>query len=389
MELGVLRPLGVDRVRSARSPENRPECCDWSDSKVGTGPGWQDRRIAFLGRQWVGCRGPSALRGRFPSTHDSQKHACWIAYSISAVPDEVTATLELVADSAFQIGLVSALAVLALFTIVRFTRGQPSTGWGLGFVSATLVAISIGSQPDALLLVSLCLLYGGGLVVTPDRPSNRRWTAVVGWLAVATGVVLLTTSLDVSGPAWMPLGLMVITMVVGVGLHPARGEVPTLVGPLIMVSAVGIWATVPETDMVRALVGASLALAPATVWPWRFRLSWGGALAVAGLMGWLVIEGGTPRASSVIGGWSALAVSAISARIEVRGRLRRGALIGGIHLLAVTLSARVVGMMESTGWAALCASILATTMVGFAMAMNRRPGPRHDGSGGLGELDLG
>jgi hypothetical protein len=287
------------------------------------------------------------------------------------VPDEVTTALELVSDPAFQTGLVSAVAVLALLTIARLL-GRLSSGWGLGLVSATLLTFWTAFQPDPLLSVALGLLFGGGLLVSRDG-LRLRWVAALGWFGGTSGVVLLVVSLDLSDPAWMLLGLMVVTVAVAVGLHPSDRAASTLLGPLTAVSAIGIWATVPETDMVRGLVGASIGLAPATLWPWLARISGGGAMALAGLMGWLVVQGGATRASSVVGGWLAMALLAISARIEVRGKLGRGALIAAMHVLSVALAARVIGMMESTGSAALSASILAVALAIFAASMNRHP----------------
>lgn len=71
----------------------------------------------------------------------------------------------------------------------------------------------------------------------------------------------------------------------------------TYQGPLVLMTAFGIWATVPENNSARVLLAASILLALATGLGMDARLTSAGAFAFSGLVAWI----GATRAEALHG----------------------------------------------------------------------------------------
>jgi hypothetical protein len=72
-----------------------------------------------------------------------------------------------------------------------------------------------------------------------------------------------------------------------------------------------VWASVPDTEVARALLGATLAVALAAVVGDRPVLTGPALGALMGLSAWATMIGGSPRVVSVFGAWSGLALMTV------------------------------------------------------------------------------
>jgi hypothetical protein len=156
---------------------------------------------------------------------------------------------------------------------------------------------------------------------------------------------------------WLVVLAPVATILIGVALAAWASRLPhDLLGVMIAISAFGIWVTVPETETARALLGASLPLALATLPPIWARLGYSGAFALAGILVWVVATGGEARSASVVGGWACIGAIAVLPIYHPPVT----ALVGGkriatvlIHIILVVVASRVIGLWESAGLALL------------------------------------
>jgi hypothetical protein len=148
------------------------------------------------------------------------------------------------------------------------------------------------------------------------------------------------------------------------------------------VSIVGLYATVPDTELVLVLLGAAI---PITLLAWprvRARLGAGGAYASIGLFLWIATLEGAGRPGSTVGGVAALALLVtepvgrlLAPRLAVDWLPRRsspGRVNGGTLVLAQALlaayAARVAGLVDDP----LLAVILTLPAVGVGIAVGAR-----------------
>lgn len=283
----------------------------------------------------------------------------------------IDAILEQLGEEQFITGLrwgVAALLVGAVAGLVALglRRGRrvplPVVGLlGAGAAWAALDELSLASSALALGLVAL----GAAGVVADVVPRAR---ALLPLLALPGAWVLSTQAVDVAG--WAVFALLA-TVVIGGPLvadvdHHWRHR--PLAPALVAVSILGVYATVPETDHVIAVVGAVLPLA-LLGWPVGLgRLGAAGSLALTGLLAWSVAVGGVTRPSSIVGGLACLGFLAaepvgrfLVARRDPGLRAVPGpgavVLAGLAHLVVVATASRVAGLRDSATVAALIVSI--------------------------------
>lgn len=224
-------------------------------------------------------------------------------------------------------------------------------GWGLVFALAVLFGVSIQFGGDSGLLVPLAVIVAAGLMVDvaysslgSARPAIR---ASVWGLAVA---VVAFLSVGVVGePSWAPFGLTAAVVALGAGLWGlGRTSEADLVGPLLAIVVAGAWVTVPETDMLVVMLGAAVPMGLVTLRPIQARASAAGALGLAAVFSWLVLDGGLARPWTIEASWAAAALiplTAVILRYEVArpGRL----LILATQLVYVAVVTRVADYTES------------------------------------------
>jgi hypothetical protein len=172
---------------------------------------------------------------------------------------------------------------------------------------------------------------------------------------------------------WLLVVAPLVIVALGSTLAAWSSRLPQdLVGIMLAITTFGIWVTVPETEAARALLGASLPMAFATLRPFgRARFGYAGAFALAGLMVWVVATGGEARPASVVGGWACIGALAILPHYKpapVWFVDKRRTVTALLHGLLVLIASRVVGLWES-GWVALVAVVIVGTASFFILGL--------------------
>lgn len=227
----------------------------------------------------------------------------------------------LIGDPAFHaglwaglVGLAVAAVAVAIWSVGRSGRPRearmPPGVLGPVLVLATVVGIG-GVGPftqvwpvPARVAVGLAVLWGAGEISRPGSPRFGIGTA----LALVGGILLVDPRADF--PVWV-ITLLVVGPAVGGAAAAAldRRGARSGTGPLLFgLAVIGLFVTVPDTELALVLVGATI---PLTVlaWPraWA-RLGGGGAYALIGLFLWVATLEGAGRPGSIVGATAALGV---------------------------------------------------------------------------------
>jgi hypothetical protein len=271
----------------------------------------------------------------------------------------VTTLLDLFTRPEFLTGaLLGAVALCALIVLPRL-RPSASIDWGLLLAMAVLIAIHLTIVRRLSVVAGIGTLALGGWVIARAGPGIKA----LGWVMIAAGAIIVTWRGGLSDRVWLLTLTPVVIVAGGTALAAWSRRLPHhLVGPMVAITAFGVWATVPETEMARALLGAAILLAVATLRPIGSRFLYPGAFALAGTMAWLVASGGAARPASIIGGWACLGLLVIlpycwrNASDLVN---ERPLMVVAIHAMAVLVASRVIGLWESTIPAIIASAFLA------------------------------
>lgn len=246
-------------------------------------------------------------------------------------------------------------------------------GWGLIFALVVLLGVSIRFGGDSGLLVPLAVIVAAGLVVEvayssslgSDRPAIRAST----W-GLAVAVVAFLSVGVVSEPSWAPFGLTAAVVALGSGLWGlGRTSEAELVGPLLAIVVAGSWVTVPETDMLVVMLGAAVPMGVVTLKPIPARASAAGALGLAAVFSWLVLDGGLARPWTIEASWAAAALIPLTAVILRYDVARPGRLlILATQFVYVAVVTRVADYTESE-LVVLVASAGALVLAGLVLVI--------------------
>jgi hypothetical protein len=283
---------------------------------------------------------------------------------------------DLLGSTEFAIGLlvgtiallVALPAALALRAFVP-RRGRRPGAVGPAFAAGGVLALDGLLGTDELLgvpggvMAGLLLLWVGGTV-------GARTSApfVIGPLLALPGALLVAAANRGLDAAWVPVVIVAGTLVVGATAADVDRRTARLgVGPLLFVIAVvGIYFTVPDTELVRAMVGVALPLV-LLAWPYTAAaLGAGGAYAAVALLLWVAPIEGVGRPGAIVGAVGAfgLLVAEPAGRALVPYLERRMVLtrvvvtrpravyVGGQAVLTLYAS-RVAGMADDALFAAL------------------------------------
>jgi hypothetical protein len=169
------------------------------------------------------------------------------------------------------------------------------------------------------------------------------------WTITATAALLLVRpqALRLQSVAGMGLGAVVVTLVAAAAVALLFGK-PRAENPwLFFISLGGVWATVPDTELISLLLGLTVPLAVASLpMRWSTQSWWGGVLAGA-LAAIVVLLQSGDRAVAAIGATGALAVAALPGR-GMPGLLR--------HLILVMFWSRVAAH-QANAWSALALGV--------------------------------
>jgi hypothetical protein len=284
---------------------------------------------------------------------------------------------DLLADEGFRTGLRFGLLTVAVAVLARVVgrRGWPLAG--LAFVVAGILALDDAFAVDKEVVVGLAVLAVGGFAAMRLHP--------LVWLAAAVpGAVLFARAADLDEPDWAFAVILVATLVGGLLVAEfdasfARTGLPPL---MLAFTVLGAYVTVPETQHVIVLTGAALPLV-VLGWPWpAASLGVGGSFAAVALVSWIVVmDGGTFRPSSVVGGLTSLgmfAVEPVVRRVLGRAETRHVVGVAGLHVVVVVACSRLAGLRSSAAVALAIAGVVYVA-AGVALALLER---RADTTGG-------
>jgi hypothetical protein len=302
----------------------------------------------------------------------------------------VAGLLEPFEQPEFSAGLEAAVVALAAAVLIgavwRSRSGRPAPVGGLLLSAAGVVALTssapVGAPVPEELIGALVLLAIGGFVA--DLASWRP----VRFLLPIPGAFMLATDSGLPDVAWIRI-LAGVTAVVGGALVAdfdtpfRRRRNPAL--PLLAISAVGVYYTVPDTEQALVLLAVCLVMTVAA-WPLPLvSLGTSGAFAAVGLFSWVVAVGGVGRHSAIVGGVACLALLVVEpfSRVVMRSRREpRGAFdrwsvlpLAALQLAFVAFAARVVGLRPTVAPAVWLA--VAELAVAMATLLALRSASRH------------
>jgi hypothetical protein len=192
---------------------------------------------------------------------------------------------DLVDSSGFIVALLTASgASLLAVVIARGTARSISLGIAAG--AGALAGLVGEDRLRGALVLALVLLVVAALVAE-GRPLGVRIAAL------APGGALIATVAAPGTSGWARL--LVLLSVLGACPAAAGGDrrFPVLTFALLAISAVGAYATVPDTEQARSLVGALLPVAVVAL-AWRRVPESSGPTAAVALLAWAV-SGGPAR----------------------------------------------------------------------------------------------
>jgi len=221
-----------------------------------------------------------------------------------------TAILHLIESSEFQHGLVAGLVAFVIGWLVRRYR----VDWGLLWLPTVTVA---GVWAQVL-----------------DRAPTERAVLLYGWVA--------------------PTGAIAV-MLMSYGLIKNRDRVE--LAPALIVSLGGVWATVPDTEVILLVLGVTAVL----IWLWwpngLLPIRPVGAIAVAVVAMWAGTVGSIGRPGAYVGAFGALASLAL---LSFPSRATSAWWGFVIHVLLVVGWTRLAGLSHSASTAfALGAAVTA------------------------------
>jgi len=260
-------------------------------------------------------------------------------------------------------------AVVGLLAQARRRRVLPLGG--LLIAAGFVVGARHASHLPNSIAVGVALLALGGFVAGVAA-RRRAWLGLLGVALAAPGAVVLATHLQVASgranprPSWIAL-LVVVSIAIGGPLvanfdrrFGARGW------PLVLyaVTAVGVYATVPDTERALVLLGVSVPLL-LLGWPAALMsLGSAGSYAAVGALVWVAATDGRGRQTAIIGAIACLGLLVI----EPAARLLRGRRatvlavlptsiwtvlpVAGTHLAIVFVASRIAGLRHAISAAA-------------------------------------
>jgi hypothetical protein len=255
--------------------------------------------------------------------------------------------------------LVSAAGIAVVWLRLRQHHYEP--GVALVVVVAVLVALRSALLLQNSFVVAIALLVLAELVFRA-RGLAARLTA----FAVAGAVVGAT--LPSGWPVWSKLTVLAV-VTIGALVAPVHDRrTPRAVPPLLLISALGIWACVPDTEAPKVLLGAVVAASVIALEP-RLRAAIG-LPAVVGVVAWVAAFGGVGRPGSIVGGVACLGVLLLPVPERRPGRVGIVVLVA-TQIALVVYEARVAGF-EVGAERALLLSIPAFGAAGLVLWVSGR-----------------
>jgi hypothetical protein len=304
----------------------------------------------------------------------------------------------LLAGPELQAGLLAGAAALILATALAVAwraagRQGPVPVVGLLMAAGGALALHarVSPAPGRLLrdpalpeglAIGLVVLACAGLVV-----DLTGWPSTAAAVLAVPGALLIAATADLVDVGWVRLTVAGMIVLGGwcVASFDARWRRPPVAPALFVLSAVGIYFTVPDTEEAMVLLGVAVPLA-LLGWPLGLgALGTGGSFAATGLLCWTVAAGGYGRRSSIVGGLACLGLLVV----EPVARLAAGrkwqdcgpvwgwsgavtfAALPGAHLGLVYVASRVAGLRLTVAAALAIVALEAALAVGALLFVAR------------------
>jgi hypothetical protein len=278
--------------------------------------------------------------------------------------------------------------VAAVVCLVWRRRDRPPPPAGLLLAAAGVAGIAATTEVEvAPLAAGLVVLGAGGAALGRAGTGTvaTRRLARTGALALLLGGAGLTLSrVAVEMGAVVRAGLVLALCLAAVSLLDFDRRWPGLALPLLALTALGVYATVPDVEPALVVLGAAAAMAPLRCLPGPVPLGPAGATASAGLLAWATAAGGAGRPGSLVGGFACfglLMVEPLSRRV-LPGGCGPVERLGGPHRVAwpvlvaqlalAGVAARVVGRPTGLAAALLLAGLELAALAAVAVAACRR-----------------
>jgi hypothetical protein len=271
------------------------------------------------------------------------------------VTEELATLFSLLDDGWFLYGLGLAVAVLVVGLVSRLPAGWAGGAALLAGVGGATFVVGLFDPLPVLASIGLALITG--ILARPVIAevssvsvlfviSDSAWRPGLGW---PVGFSSLLTTAAIWGPRRF-----------------GRAD-PRSVAVVIGGAAFGIWASVPDTEIARALLGATLALSLAAVVGQKPVFTGPAIGAFAGLATWATMVGGSPRVVSVFGAWCGLALMSVLgvnrfAKAPVTAWL-------AAQMVVVAAGSQIVNRLGS-GVAAIGVSFIALAVAGAILAVS-------------------
>lgn len=269
------------------------------------------------------------------------------------MPGDLKTVFDLLSHPGFLTGLSAGLIGAAVYAGVAVALGRRLHGLALLLTITVVVGLAIRYGFDPVLGGLLAALAGAGLLVDLAHAFGRGRLGlglrVAAWVLAVAAAAWFGIEVGAGHPIWVSYGLPVAMLALASGLWLAgRHAIAEMAGPMLALVVAGTWVTVPETDQLTVLVGAVIPFGLLTLRPVQARASMAGAMAFAGLFGWLSIAGGSTRPWTVVAAWAAGAgILLVAGASWMRERRPRRLLVLLVHLVFVAAITRVADYTDS------------------------------------------
>lgn len=269
----------------------------------------------------------------------------------------------LVRSSGFLVALLTAGGA-SFVALAAGRRTVASVAQGVAVIVGVMAGLAAENVLPAALPVALVLVVVAAL-------ASRDRSLIVRVAALVPGGLLLVTAAADGAPGWA----RALSFVAVIAAGPAAGSFdcrsPRLTFGLLAISALGVYATVPDTEQARALVGALLPVALVAFAFWRVSEASGPVVGVA-LVAWVALVGGVGRPGSVVGAIGCLGVLALGPV----SRRTTPVLVVTVHVAVVAVASRVAGLRQSA-WiaAAVVLPLMIVAAALIAAERNRKEDP--------------
>ena len=282
-------------------------------------------------------------------------------------------------SKAFAVGALYGAFGFLLLGVLAALRRRTTEGGGIALAAATYLAVRDvwgGDIAPLGLALAIVLLAVGG--ASGKRMRSRMWdrwyvSFVRTAVALLPGALVLGLTFPLSTPGWLRVAAPVGAVLTGVLVCDFDLEQGPRGAPfaLLFVSALGIYYTVPDTELPLVLLGASVPFAIVSFPQPLRRLGAAGSAAMCGIVAWVVVVGGQGRPGSVVAGFGTLGLLLVE---PLGRRIPRSRLVNrkwdpprlhSENWLAVTL---VAGLVQLT-LCAYCATMAGRENEALAAAL--------------------